>query len=609
MTEVADAPSLRLDLRNGSTVVMQAAENHGGDLQAIAAWFPSALIKSESVVEVGLDDLLLNIAVLAKWPAPSTVRWGASLADMVSEVSHDVAFAKAELERGTTALLAPDEVMDRLGPAWKANLTSFQLRDIGRLLTLRHGANFSVPGAGKTRVALAVFQAERHAGRAQRLLVVCPKSAYESWQFENSAVYGDAALRMAVADGHIDPVAEAVLINYERLPGMANQLVEWLDTQPAVLILDEAHRMKLGTAGAYGAACMTLGPHARRRVILTGTPAPNGARDLENLLGFVWPGHGRQIVRREVGGGDLAKASRVLRPLFTRTTKKELGLPPVNSRVRRLKMPVLHSEIYSALIGQMSARAEASRDDLEGLGRVLMYLLMAATSPALLAVGTTKYDPLLYRVPPLDVPEGAALTELMADLPSYEMSPKFQEVLKIVDINASQGRKTLVWSTFIRNLTTMESLLQRYSPAVVHGGTKDRSEQIDKFRRDPNCFVLLSNPATLGEGVSLHQTCHDAVYVDRDFAAGRYLQSLDRIHRLGLSQDTETNITVLISEKTIDEAVDGRLAAKLQFMGSVLDDPAVRELADLEEEPSIGETLDQKDLQALMGHLHGFPAA
>lgn len=608
MTSIA-VPSLRLELRNGSTVLMQASEQHGGSLQAIAAWFPSALVKSESVVEVALDDLLLNIATLAKWPAPSTVHWGPSLAAMVSEVSQDITFAQAELERGSVEVLSPEEVMNRLGSAWKSDLTSFQLRDIGRLLTLRHGANFSVPGAGKTRVALAVFQAERHEGRTQRLLVVCPKSAYESWQFENSAAFGNASLRMVVADGHIDPVAEAVLVNYERLPGTVSRLVEWLGGQPAVLVLDEAHRMKLGAAGAYGAACMALGPHARRRMILTGTPAPNGARDLENLLGFVWPGHGRQIVRREVGGGDLAKASRVLRPLFTRTTKKELGLPPVTSRIRRLKLPDLHREIYSALIGQMSARAEASRDDLEGLGRVLMYLLMAATSPALLAVGTTRYDPLVYRVPPLDVPEGAALTQLMADLPSYEMSPKYQEVLKIVDTNATQGRKTLVWSTFVRNLSTMESLLRRYSPAVVHGGTQDRAEQIEKFRRDPDCYVLLSNPATLGEGVSLHQTCHDAVYVDRDFAAGRYLQSLDRIHRLGLSQETETNITVLVSENTIDEAVDGRLADKLLFMGSVLDDPAVRELADLEEEPSIGETLDRKDLQALMGHLYGTAAS
>src|SRR5262249_7634710 len=158
-----------------STVVMQASQQHGGDLQDIAAWFPSARVKGEFIVEVALDDLLLNIAVLAKWPA-ANVSWGTSLAAMVSEVSQDIAFAQTELERGTIESLNQDEVMHRLGPAWRADLTPFQLRDVGRLLTLRHGANFSVPGAGKTRVALAVFQAERHAGRAQRLLIVCPKS-------------------------------------------------------------------------------------------------------------------------------------------------------------------------------------------------------------------------------------------------------------------------------------------------------------------------------------------------------------------------------------------------------------------------------------------------
>jgi hypothetical protein len=115
--------------------------------------------------------------------------------------------------------------------------------------------------------------------------------------------------------------------------------------------------------------------------------------------------------------------------------------------------------------------------------------------------------------------------------------------------------------------------------------------------------VLLSNPATLGEGVSLHQVCHDAVYVDRDFAAGRYLQSLDRIHRLGLAPDIRTQITVLVANQTLDELVEQRLATKLHFMGSVLDDPAVLELADLDEEPSAAAGMDSSDLQALVGYL------
>ena len=194
----------------------------------------------------------------------------------------------------------------------------------------------------------------------------------------------------------------------------------------------------------------------------------------------------------------------------------------------------------------------------------------------------------------------------MKDLPSYEMSPKYQEALAIVAANAAEGRKTLVWSTFVRSLTTLERILGAFEPTLVHGGTsdEDRVASLKRFRDDPDCMVLLSNPATLGEGISLHQTCHDAVYVDRDFAAGRYLHSVDRIHRLGLKSDVVTNVTVIVANHTIDESVVERLAAKLNFMGAVLDDSQVRELADLEEEPSVVGGMDQEDVIAMMRHLN-----
>ena len=67
-------------------------------------------------------------------------------------------------------------------------------------------------------------------------------------------------------------------------------------------------------------------------------------------------------------------------------------------------------------------------------------------------------------------------------------------------------------------------------------------------------------------------------------------------------------MTVLVSNGTIDEVVEQRLGIKLDFMGRVLDDPAVRELADLDEEPSFGGGLEQGDLAALIGHLRADPA-
>lgn len=293
--------------------------------------------------------------------------------------------------------------------------------------------------------------------------------------------------------------------------------------------------------------------------------------------------------------------------MFTRTTKRELGLPPFETRIRYVPLPdgSLHREIYDALVGRYSARASAEREDFDALGKAMLRLLMAATSPALLGEAESRYEPLTYRVPPLRVPASDSLFTLMRDLPSYELSPKYKEALKIVSENASAGRKTLVWTTFVRSLTTMERLFAAFEPAVVHGGTQDREEQIRRFRNDPDCMVLLSNPATLGEGISLHRECHDAVYVDRDFMVSRFLQSLDRIHRLGLAPDAETRVTVLAAERTIDEVVALRLEQKLEFMGKILDDPSVQQLADLQEEPSIAAGMDMGDVRALMSYLEG----
>lgn len=594
--------SLEITFGNDAlTARLRSPEGYEDQLQRLVTRFASARLKSRGSAEVAVDDLLTNLAELASWPYPESVTWEPALATLARDTTLDAQKAANHIDGAPPETMSPEEVPHSLGPTWKGDLTSFQRRDIAHLLSLRHGANFSVPGAGKTRVGLAVFQAMRLKGEVERLLIVGPKSCYDAWQSENVECL-DPPLRMEVFET-THTSAQALIINYERLKGSLSTLTQWVRTKPTLLVLDEAHRMKLGAEGVYGAACMALGAHAQRRLILTGTPAPNGIKDLENLMGFVWPGHGKRTVSNAIAGGDLATASKILRPLFTRTTKGELGLPPVTVSQRFLDLPPLHREIYDGLIGYFSARAAAAADDLQTLGRILVYLLMACISPALLAAGTTKYEPLAYRVPPLPIPTGSPLMQLLRDLPSYELSPKYQETLAIVALNAAKGRKTLVWSSFIRSINTLASILREYNPAVVHGGVEDRDVQISRFKNDSDCMVLLSNPATLGEGISLHHACHDAVYVDRDFAAGRYLQSLDRIHRLGLPPNIETRVTVLTSTETIDEVVNARLNAKLEFMGRILDDPTVQRLADLDEEPAVGGGLDQSDLAALMGHL------
>lgn len=62
----------------------------------------------------------------------------------------------------------------------KRVLKDFQLSDLRKLLSLKHGANFSVPGAGKTTVTLALHLLACPADHA--LLVVAPKNAFAAWE-------------------------------------------------------------------------------------------------------------------------------------------------------------------------------------------------------------------------------------------------------------------------------------------------------------------------------------------------------------------------------------------------------------------------------------------
>jgi hypothetical protein len=113
---------------------------------------------------------------------------------------------------------------------------------------------------------------------------------------------------------------------------------------------------------------------------------------------------------------------------------------------------------------------------------------------------------------------------------------------------------------------------------LIYGQTpkEDRVELINQFRSGP-VQVLISNPATLGESISLHQTVHDAVYFEYNFNLTFMLQSRDRIHRLGLADDQYTRYYYLMTEGNkahnsfIDRLVYNRLKEKEAMMMNAIE--------------------------------------
>lgn len=521
-----------------------------------------------------------------------------------------------------------------VGSRFARLLKPFQERDARKLLTLPNGANFSVPGAGKTVVALAVYEAERLANRVERLLVVAPMSAFDAWETEAVESFSTPPrLEIFQPDQPIEPGIEILLTNYQKLPGHFERLAAWAQTVKSHVILDEAHRIKKGRSGAWGDAALNLAWYATRRDILTGTPAPQHPSDLEALLDFSWPSQGRKLLPLGAFNrvpppdiGDLI--SDAIGPLFVRTRKSELGLTPPTMRVIQLELHGIHKDIYAAVTNQYGGQLRLLRRDrylLAQMRGVVMYLLEAATNPALLPVGSSTDDPMTFQHPPAELPEDSDLGALLADYARYETPAKFRKLGELVKANADQGRKTLIWSNFVRNLELLRADLARYHPALIHGGiptehmkstaSPTREAEIDRFRHDPSCMVLLANPAAMAEGISLHHTCHDAIYLERTFNAGQYLQSVDRIHRLGLPPDTETRITFLVTKGTIDQVVHARIHEKAGRLGEMLDDSDIVTMAlpdedDLEDvDQGLGQPIDStEDVEALFRHLRGLAA-
>jgi len=202
-------------------------------------------------------------------------------------------------------------------------------------------------------------------------------------------------------------------------------------------------------------------------------------------------------------------------------------------------------------------------------------LLQVASNPTLLRQKSEEFS-----LPPMEL-EDLPLRQGIEYYAKFEIPSKFVTLMSLSNELCADGSKIIIWTSFIHNLTMLSKLLSKYHPVAIHGSVPvtssddddfSREARIHQFKTDPTCKILLANPAACAESISLHDVCHHAIYLDRTFNCAHYLQSLDRIHRIGLPEDQVTSYYLLSSENTIDEIVNTRLLEKMGNMWSILED-------------------------------------
>jgi len=136
--------------------------------------------------------------------------------------------------------------------------------------------------------------------------------------------------------------------------------------------------------------------------------------------------------------------------------------------------------------------------------------------------------------------QGDALIKKKIQDYSKKYTPsKFDKCLEIVQNDIlGKKEKVIIWTIFIQNAKQLqeyfskqgivsELLIGEIAPLI-------REDTIEKFNNPANkdFSVVIANPFSVAESISLHEGCHNAIYLERDYNCSNFLQSKDRIHRV-----------------------------------------------------------------------------
>lgn len=480
-------------------------------------------------------------------------------------------------------------------------LKEHQIKASFHLYAARHAANFSVPGSGKTAVVLSVYHRLKVEGNVDALFVVGPASCFGPWKEEFAAVFGKDPSVTTFAGGNVatrkeeyykKQFSELNLSTFQTVARDYSEIPKLFATARMLLVIDEAHYIKQ-LDGEWAHAVLSIAPHARYRVVLSGTPMPKNYTDFFNLFDFLYPRENvittqqKAALRNYENNHDVQSATdlldKVVGPLFYRVRKSELGLAPqVFREPLKVKMNPYEEQIYDAILTRI---INYSRNDyLQNIDFVrqlirgrMIRLRQCISYTKLLSAAVDGYDEDIF---------GGEMTlkKLVIDYDQIEIPAKLGVLLELVDEFLSRGEKLVIWSNFIGTIRLIESKFHARGiickkiigeiPTENRGVEEEETrEQIRRefVDKDSELRILIANPAACAESISLHASCNNAIYYDLSYNCAQYLQSLDRIHRVGGSEERPSYYHFLQYENTIDSDILDNLNRKGDRMQALID--------------------------------------
>ena len=399
------------------------------------------------------------------------------------------------------------------------------------------------------------------------VLTVTPKTVARNWaaEIEKHAGHRDYAV---LADGSLAKrakqlaIARYTIVNPEALSLVP--LSSAIIKQPwDIVIVDESTRFK--TPGARRTKNLHK-LHATRRVILTGTPITGKPEDAWSQFEFVAPG---------LFGSWWAYADRYLVKDYW---KRIVGVKPemigeLRDRIEQHSYRVLKSAVLD-LPPKVYAdrRVELVGEQRQAYEQMRKQLVIEMTDMPRVSAATILTQ--LLR-----------LTQITAGLVGegdrYRWLPDGAKVAELDDLLLDElaGEQVVVFGIYQRELEELASRYEGYTRQddrlpIIYGPTpeKRRHELVEQFQAGSRRLLFVQEH-TGGFGINL-TAAHTAIYTTRSWSLEDWLQSQDRLHRIG--QQGTVAVISLIANGTVDEQIAETLTDKAELADKLTGDQARR---------------------------------
>jgi superfamily II DNA or RNA helicase len=468
-----------------------------------------------------------------------------------------------------------------------------QLWDSFYMCMMKKCSNFSVPGSGKTTSVLGVFAYLQDYGNADKIVVICPKNAFESWKNEFNICFKDKQeLKCFDVQSNISSRQKhyvlnydykqynLFLFNYESLNSYKQEIKE-LVKNGTLLVYDEVHKAK-GINGERATNSIEIAKDANYVITMTGTPIPNSYLDIYNNLHILYPNEYdsffgfREQLLKNPNETERNLINERIKPFYCRTSKEQLCVPPANQDIFYLENATNNENRAAEILYSKYQRNKFA---------LIIRLLQLESCPELLLekLNFKEFEDILdITISPDELDYSDASNELKGIAQNIKITVKTKKCIQLIKNLYNANKPVIIWTLFRKSISNLRALLEQIGipSEEITGGTsmEDRKIILDKFLNN-KIKVLITNPQTLAESVSLHSVCHDAIYYEYSYNLVHLLQSKDRIHRLGLPDNQYTQYYYLQTlfkfddiDYSLDEMIYDRLKLKEHIMLEAVDD-------------------------------------